>query len=355
MCYVVKITINILCGLVLVCLSLCSSVQSKTVDSGVDSLSGNIPDSLKMKGISFVSTNSIASCDQFDLAIKKSGSEWVSLMPFGFCEKNGHSIKYNSKFQWEGERTDGISKYIDSAHKCGLKVLLKPQIWFWNAFTGDFTCSNEKEWVEFENSYLDYVLESARIAEKKDVEMLSIGTEWKSFVIARPQFWNRLIDSVEANYKGQLTYAANWDSYKYIPFWDRMDFIGIDAYFPLSDKKNATKKELLKRFGEINKVLAAFSDKNGSKKIIFTEYGWRSCAGLLNEPWNSDRSSDLDLKIQKTIYEAFYETTWNQDWFQGGFIWKWFPNHEQSGGEQNNRFTPQNKPVEKTIKLQYGS
>ena len=39
--------------------------------------------------------------------------------------------------------------------------------------------------------------------------------------------------------------------------------------------------------------------------------------------------------------------------FAGGFIWKWFHNHSEVGGMQNNRFTPQNKPVEKLIKEHY--
>ncbi len=38
-------------------------------------------------------------------------------------------------------------------------------------------------------------------------------------------------------YNGQLTYAANWDEYKRIPFWEDLDFIGVDAYFPVSEEK----------------------------------------------------------------------------------------------------------------------
>jgi len=203
LCSLVKITINILSLFVLIGLTLCSSVNQGIDQPQTILYAGKVSsDSLKIKGISFVSTNKIATCKNFESAKSASNCNWVSLMPFGFCKKDGHKIIFNSEFQWEGERTDGISKYIDSAHKCGLKVLLKPQIWLRNFFTGDFKCNNETEWKEFEDSYYDYILESAKLAEAKKVEMISIGTEWKSFVQARPLFWNRLIDSVRANYHG---------------------------------------------------------------------------------------------------------------------------------------------------------
>ena len=44
---------------------------------------------------------------------------------------------------------------------------------------------------------------------------------------------------------------------------------------------------------------------------------------------------------------------WDEDWIAGGYIWKWFINHEKSGGQNNFMFTPQNKPVESTIQEVY--
>lgn len=37
-----------------------------------------------------------------------------------------------------------------------------------------------------------------------------------------------------------------------------------------------------------------------------------------------------------------------------GGLWKWFHNHGQVGGNNNNRFTPQNKPALEVIKKAYG-
>ena len=53
--------------------------------------------------------------------------------------------------------------------------------------------------------------------------------------------------------------------------------------------------------------------------------------------------------------KALYDVFWKEEWFAGGFVWKWFLQHDKVGGENNNRFTPQNKPVEKVIQTYYKS
>ena len=63
--------------------------------------------------------------------------------------------------------------------------------------------------------------------------------------------------------------------------------------------------------------------------------------------------TQVNLQAQTNATKALFKTFWNEDWFAGGFIWKWYHNHENAGGENNSRFTPQNKPVEAIIKEQY--
>ncbi len=45
--------------------------------------------------------------------------------------------------------------------------------------------------------------------------------------------WRRLISEVRERYTGRLTYAANFDQYELVTFWDDLDVIGVNAYFPL--------------------------------------------------------------------------------------------------------------------------
>jgi len=48
----------------------------------------------------------------------------------------------------------------------------------------------------------------------------------------------KLIKKIREVYRGKLTYAAEGINAKNIEFWDALDYIGIDAYFALTDKIN---------------------------------------------------------------------------------------------------------------------
>jgi hypothetical protein len=61
----------------------------------------------------------------------------------------------------------------------------------------------------------------------------------------------------------------------------------------------------------------------------------------------------VNFEAQKNTTQALLETFWNEDWFAGGFVWKWFHHHERSGGENDSQFTPQNKPAEAILKDWY--
>ena len=58
----------------------------------------------------------------------------------------------------------------------------------------------------------------------------------------------------------------------------------------------------------------------------------------------------MNLEAQTNGLQAIHNQFWNEEWFAGGFLWKWFHAHDRAGGEENNRFTPQNKPAEKRLK-----
>jgi len=63
----------------------------------------------------------------------------------------------------------------------------------------------------------------------------------------------------------------------------------------------------------------------------------------------------VNLEGQVNATQALFDEFWKEEWFAGGFIWKWFHAHERVGGEQDSQFTPQNKPVEETVRQFYGA
>jgi hypothetical protein len=235
-----------------------------------------------------------------------------------------------------------------------IHVMVKPQIWISHGeFTGSFKLNSEEEWKSFEASYRNFILDYAKMAQEVDAEMFCIGTELEQFINHRPKFWKKLIGEIRTVYKGKLTYAANWDEYKRFPFWRDLDYIGVDAYFPVSNSRTPTLAEAREGWCTWVEEIKSVSDKE-KRRVIFTEFGYRSVDFAGKEPWNSDHTiTDVNLEAQNNTTQALFEEIWNQEWFEGGFVWKWFIDHNKSGGWDDSQFTPQNKPVEAIIRAHF--
>ncbi len=309
----------------------------------------------RINGLSFVASG-IAIDQNHVKPVVNVNANYAAVMPFGFIRNLSHpEIMFNTKRQWFGETREGAKQYIDQLRQQKIKIMLKPQIWVWRGeFTGFIEMDNEDDWKTLETSYSKFILEYAELAQETKTEILCIGTELEKFIEKRPEYWNNLIDQIRKIYKGKLTYAANWDEYKRTPFWGKLDFIGLDAYFPVSNSKTPTMEECREGWKAHKETIKATALKY-EKPILFTEYGYRSVDYTGKEPWRYDRSmTQVNLDAQVNATKALYEEFWKEEeWFAGGFIWKWFHNHAASGGKQNNQFTPQNKPVEQVIKAYY--
>lgn len=306
--------------------------------------------SKKINGLSFVaSPDSIT--ETHTNPVVNIGANFCAIMPFGFIKNLEHpEIIHNTDRQWFGETREGAKQYIEALKKKGIKSMIKPQIWIWHGeFTGYLEMKSEANWKTLEDSYTSFTMEYANLAQEVNAELFCIGTELEKFVTNRPDYWNNLISEIKKVYQGKLTYAANWDEFKQTPFWSQLDYIGVDAYFPVSDSKTPTVEECLEGWKTHKQVIKELSERN-SKPILFTEFGYRSVDYSGKEPWKSDRSMTVvNLEAQTNTTQALFNAFWKEDWFAGGFIWKWFHDHENVGGKNNNRFTPQNKPVETVI------
>jgi hypothetical protein len=308
----------------------------------------------KINGVSFVASRE-AIDEQHVNPLIDVNANYVAIMPFGFIRDLKHpEITFNTDRQWFGETKAGAKQYIEELQKEGVKIMIKPQIWVWHGeYTGYIEMDNEENWKLLEDSYSSFILLNAELAQETKAEILCIGTELEKFVEHRPEFWSNLIIEIKKIYKGKLTYAANWDEFKRTPFWRNLDYIGIDAYFPVSNEKTPTVAQCLDGWEDHKKVIKDLSEKY-NKPILFTEFGYRSVDYTAKEPWKSDRSmTSVNLEAQTNATQALFEAFWSEDWFAGGFIWKWFHNYENSGGKKNNQFTPQNKPVEVVVKHQF--
>ena len=309
----------------------------------------------KINGVSFVASRDSINENHINPVINIHAN-YAAIMPFGFIKNLEHpEIIYNTDRQWFGETIVGAKQYIEALQSKNIKIMLKPQIWVWKGeFTGFIEMKQEADWKILEDSYSKFILDYAELAAATGVEIFCIGTELEKFIDNRPEYWNGLIVEIKKIYNGKLTYAANWNEFDRTPFWNALDYIGIDAYFPLSDKKTPSLEDCMEGWKQHKAYIQNFSVTH-KKPILFTEYGYRSMDYAGKQPWDTNNSIiQVNLEAQVNATQALFETFWKEDWFAGGFVWKWFHNHTESGGENNARFTPQNKPVESLIEKHYG-
>ena len=315
----------------------------------------NVPlDNSKINGVSFVASRAKVVQKNID-PILNVNANYAAVMPFGFIKTLDHpEVIYNTDRQWFGETNDGAKQYIQKLHENKIEVMLKPQIWIWRGeFTGNLKMKSEEDWKMLEDSYRIFILDYARIAQETNTAILCIGTELEQFINHRPSYWNDLISDIKRVYNGKLTYAANWDEYKRVSFWKELDFIGVDAYFPVSESVTPTIEESKTGWQIWKKELNQVA-KTHNKRILFTEFGYRSVDFAGKEPWNSNHElKGVNLEAQTNLTQALFDENWNEEWFAGGFLWKWFIDHSKVGGVEDNQFTPQNKPVEGVIKEAY--
>jgi len=210
--------------------------------------------------------------------------------------------------------------------------------------------SNEADWQTVEQSYEAYILKLAKVAADLEVDMFSVGTELKQFAIKRPAYWQQLIKKVRKIYKGQLTYSANWDEYQKISFWQSLDFIGVDTYFPINRMETPDYKRTLKNWRSIHKQMRKLS-KKADKKILLTEFGYRNVSYAGKRPWTHDKGpATINNQAQVNLYKAFFQTFWKEKWVAGGFAWKWF---HQAQAKNNTSFSVQGKPALEVVQEWY--
>lgn len=307
----------------------------------------------KLEGVSLVAPPKPIGAEAMQ-ELDEVGLEWVSLMPYAFTEEGGTELYYNLERQWWGERDEGLIETIRLAREAQLQVMLKPHLWLrGGSFTGDLSFSTEAQWQAWEKAYTGYILHQAHIADSMQVPLFCLGTELTQHNMQRPDYWAFLIDTLRTVYGGQLTYAANWDAVEAFPHWDKVDFIGVDAYFPLSKEDSPTPDQLKKGWQPHLRALQTLAGRH-QKPILFTEWGYRSIQATAREPWRSDTEGTNSAEAQKAAYEAFFQQVWTQPWVAGAFLWKWYPQQPRRHHKLETDFTPQGKPALDVVRQYYG-
>jgi len=270
-----------------------------------------------------------------------------------------YQAAYNTTKVFATKRTPSdrsIKHAISDAKKLGMHVMLKPHIDLIDSSGGtwraDIGFQSDKDWDKWFKNYEKFILHFAKIAERENVEIFSVGTEL-SFTSQKKQKWLTIIEKIREVYSGKIIYAANWDNYKNIQFWNELDYIGIDAYFPLSYETNPDLEELVDGWNKwINEIEQWLKAEYSTMPVIFTEIGYPSANHAAREPWSSTARGNANLGIQSKCYEAFFDAVYDKDWLEGAYWWRYAPSI-YGGGKNNRRFTPYQKTAEEVLSRNY--
>jgi hypothetical protein len=256
---------------------------------------------------------------------------------------------------WWGEHAEGIRFVARAAREREIGTLLKPHVWLHDSWPGEVEMSSEAEWQAWFARYREFVLGWARFAAAEGLEGLCIGTELDK-TVGREREWRELIAAVRAVYSGLLTYAANWTHYEEVPFWDALDAIGVNAYFPLSQAARPDVTELMCAWQPLHARLAKLSERF-ERPIVFTEIGYHPAEGALAEPWSWNvGDAPLAPECQANAYEAALRVFLDEPWFGGFFWWKWHAEERHPRrGSPASTFSPQGLPAEEVLKRAYAA
>jgi glycosyl hydrolase family 113 len=146
-----------------------------------------------------------------------------------------------------------------------------------------------------------------------------VGTELAG-VSGDRAHWLGVIKTVRDRYAGPLVYAATYTEYAKVGFWDAVDLIGIDAYWPLATQPTSDVAVLERAWLPIRTELATFAAKT-KRRIVFTEAGYTSQRGTTTAPDSWTLSHEPDQVEQAAAYQALLASFDNQDWWAGVFWW----------------------------------
>ncbi len=319
-------------------------------------LSGQSKADINISGLSFVAPPRGFALNPME-AVRQVGADWIAVIPYAYTRRGDNRVHFNSHRQWWGERPEGAIETIRLAKASGIKVMLKPQVYFPGSWPGGLDFDSESDWITWEKDYRDYIMTFVPIADSMEVPLFCIGTEFKRSEQKRPHFWRQLIKDIRAQYKGQLTYASNWDCYHQVTFWDDLDYVGIDAYFPLVEDKTPSHNDLINAWQKPLQEIRTMHQKT-KKPILFTEFGYLSVDGCAHKTWELEKHvHDLPIneQAQANALDALFAVFSKEDYWAGGFLWKWFPNMKGHEGYPASDYTPQGKIGEEVLQKWYRS
>ncbi|MCI4671612.1 MAG: hypothetical protein MRZ79_25945 [Bacteroidia bacterium] len=276
----------------------------------------------------------------------------IAIVPYSGSRNTSKPQKYRL---WEGAGGENSMSIVFARYHASeyeLKSLLKPQIYYGGAWPGAVKMESKEDWLAWHNYYKQWIMHYAMVAAMFDFEYFCVGVEFVNATLENPELWRQLVKDVREVYRGPVTYAANWgDEAEKIAFADELDFIGVNSYYPLSEKDEPSDEELLQGAMAINKKMEAIYNRT-QKPIVFTEVGYRSVEKAWKNPHEEPNGRGVDKLAQSRSYQASLKALDGQPWFKGAYWWKW-PSYLGYAKSVQKSFTPCGKEAEEVLEEWY--
>jgi hypothetical protein len=215
---------------------------------------------------------------------------------------------------------------------------------------GEIQPSSASAWFA---SYGALVVSYARLAQRTGGASIAVGTELDSM---EPDVdgWRGLIAQVRQVFSGEITYSVNWEtsaSNFRTGFWADLDFVSVDAYFPLDRSPAVATVSQMAADWQRWIALLQRLDRPFGKPIVFTEVGVAPRLGAHLKPWNQQAGTQLDLGEQRDYYQATCAAATGSI---SGLYW-WASGPALPGNLSPDDYNPLGRPAEAAMQACYAA
>lgn len=254
--------------------------------------------------------------------LRQLGVEWIAIHPYAGVRRDGR-IRFTP-----AESTGFLERAAKLTREAGIKLFWKPHLAYWGSFDwrGEIAFGeDEAAWRRFFDGYREFIVDQARFAEQAGAELFAVGVETDATTFHEEE-WRRIVAAVRQVYRGQITYAANWDNLDEVGFWDAVDVIGVHGYFPLADGDSPDAESLYRGWDAPLAGLRRLAAAEGGKPVVFAELGYNRSPDAARRPWEYRvRDSAENRALRQRLIEVALARLEAEPLVRGVFWWKWIP------------------------------
>jgi hypothetical protein len=258
------------------------------------------------------------------------GVNWVAIHPYGGIRDDGTVGRSRIDRLWEDP--SWLTRAIRAAHAKGIKIMITPHVAYWGSrfeYRAAVSFDDEASWARFFGTYEEFIVRVARLSTEADAFV--VGSELDR-TTHREREWRRIIAAVRREFRGPMTYAAGWDAYAKVAFWDALDVVAVQGYFPLVQHEGVpTDAELTAAWSRIVADLESFGRARG-RRVVLGELGYNRSLSAAVRPWEYPQDAVPEAEVLQTrCLDAALGALSKSRGVAGAFLWKWFPGEVSRG------------------------